>query len=97
MMGTRLMSGSDAIRFRNRVIAATESSIASSMLTSMIWAPFSTCWRATSNAASKSSFRISFLNFADPVTFVRSPILMNVAEAAFWVMKPKQRARGRTI
>ena len=50
--GTVLMSGSDAMRFRNRVIAATESSIASSMFTSMSWAPASTCWRATSTASS---------------------------------------------
>jgi hypothetical protein len=41
--GTRAMSGSDAMRFRNRTIAAFESSIASSMLTSMICAPLSTC------------------------------------------------------
>ncbi len=46
--GTRAISGSAAIRFRNLTIAALESSIASSMLTSMIWAPFATCWRATS-------------------------------------------------
>ncbi len=52
MTGTVLMSGSDAMRFRKRVIAATESSIASSMFTSMIWAPASTCWRATSTASS---------------------------------------------
>ena len=48
--GTRAMSGSPAMRLRNRTIAARESSIASSMLTSMIWAPFCTCWRATSTA-----------------------------------------------
>ena len=43
MIGTRAMSGSDAIRFRKRDIAAAESSIASSMLTSITCAPFSTC------------------------------------------------------
>ncbi len=48
--GTRAMSGSVAIRFRKRTIAAFESSIASSMLTSMICAPLATCWRATSTA-----------------------------------------------
>ena len=47
MTGTREMSGSAATRFRNVLIAAFESSIASSMLTSIICAPFSTCWRAT--------------------------------------------------
>ena len=50
--GTTLMSGSEAMRLRNRVIAAAESSIASSMFTSMSWAPASTCWRATSTASS---------------------------------------------
>ena len=49
--GTREMSGSEASRLRNRVIAACESSIASSMLMSMICAPFSTCWRATLTAS----------------------------------------------
>ena len=52
MIGTRLMSGSEAISLRNRSMAATPSIIPSSMLTSMIWAPFSTCWRATARAAS---------------------------------------------
>ena len=49
--GTRAMSGSAAIRLRKRAMAASASSIPSSMLTSMICAPFSTCWRATSSAA----------------------------------------------
>ena len=39
MTGTVAMSGSAAIRRRNRVIAATPSSIASSMFTSISWAP----------------------------------------------------------
>ena len=43
MIGTREMSGSLAIRFKKRTMAAWLSSIASSMLMSMIWAPFSTC------------------------------------------------------
>ena len=50
--GTRAMSGSAASRFRNRTITARESSRPSSMFTSMIWAPLSTCWRATSRALS---------------------------------------------
>ena len=50
--GTVAMSGSAAIRRRKRVIAATPSSIASSMLTSMSWAPLSTCSRAMSTASS---------------------------------------------
>ncbi len=39
--GTRAMSGSAAIRRRKRDIAASASSMPSSMLTSMICAPFS--------------------------------------------------------
>ena len=38
--GTRAISGSPAIRFRKRTMAAWLSSMASSMLTSMTWAPF---------------------------------------------------------
>ena len=49
--GTRLMSGSAAISWRKVVIASWESSIPSSMLTSSIWAPLSTCWRAISSPA----------------------------------------------
>jgi hypothetical protein len=41
--GTRAMSGSVVISLRNVVIASTASSRPSSMLTSTIWAPFSTC------------------------------------------------------
>ena len=48
----RAMSGSDATRFRNVLMAFSESSIASSILTSIICAPFSTCCFATANAAS---------------------------------------------
>ena len=51
MMGTRAMSGSDAMRLRNVTIALSESSNPSSMLTSRICAPFSTCDRATASAA----------------------------------------------
>ena len=40
--GTRAMSGSAATRLRNVVIARSESSSPSSMLTSMICAPLST-------------------------------------------------------
>ena len=51
MTGTRATSGSPAIRCSIRTIAACESSIPSSMLMSMICAPFATCWRAMSTAA----------------------------------------------
>ena len=54
MTGTVAMSGSAAIRRRKRVIAATPSSIASSMLTSIIWAPLATCSRAMSTASSSA-------------------------------------------
>ena len=37
---------------QERVIASSESSMPSSMLTSMICAPPSTCWRATDSASS---------------------------------------------
>ena len=45
------MAGSEAMRFKNVVIAASESSRPSSMLTSSTMAPASTCWRATARAA----------------------------------------------
>ena len=48
--GTRAMSGSAATRLRKVTIAFSESSRPSSMLTSMICAPFSTWSRATSSA-----------------------------------------------
>ena len=76
MIGTREISGSDAIRFRKRTMAAFESSMASSMLMSMICAPFSTCWRATASASSNWLLRIMRENAFDPVTLVRSPTLM---------------------
>ena len=78
MIGTREMSGSDAIKFRNRTIAASESSMLSSMLTSMICAPFSTCCRATASASSYSSFLISLAKRGEPVTLFRSPMLMKL-------------------
>ncbi len=77
MTGTRAMSGSLAIRFRKRTIAAWLSSMASSMLTSTIWAPFSTCWRATASACSYWPLRIMRAKAFDPVTLVRSPMLTN--------------------
>ena len=74
-MGTREMSGSEAISDRKRTIAASESSSPSSMFTSMSCAPFRTCWRATSSPASKSPSLMSLRKRADPVTLVRSPML----------------------
>ena len=43
------------------------------MFTSRIWAPPSTCCRATWRASSYWPARTSFANFGEPVTFVRSP------------------------
>ena len=55
MTGTAAMSGSEPSRRRNRVIAATPSSIASSMFTSSITAPFATWSRAIATASSSPS------------------------------------------
>ena len=74
-MGTRAISGSEAMRFKKRTMAASASSIPSSMLISIICAPSSTCFRATSRAASYWSSRMRLLNRADPVTLQRSPTL----------------------
>ena len=81
MTGTRDMSGSAASRFRYRSMAASESSRPSSMLTSSIWAPSSTCWRATATASSYLPRRIRRLNRAEPVTFARSPTLTKLASS----------------
>ena len=71
--GTLEISGSAAIKCRKRTIAFSPSSIPSSMLMSIIWAPPSTCSLATSIASSKFSSLISLKNFLEPVTLVRSP------------------------
>ena len=77
MMGTRDISGSEAIKFKNRTMAAWLSNMASSMLMSMICAPFSTCWRATLRACSKSPLKIMRAKALEPVTLVRSPTFTN--------------------
>ena len=77
MIGTRAMSGSLAIRCRKRTMAALLSSMASSMLMSITWAPFSTCWRATARASSNWPLRIMRAKALEPVTLVRSPMLTN--------------------
>src|SRR5690606_17465066 len=96
MTGTRAMSGSAAISFRKVVMARSASSSPSSMFTSMICAPFSTCWRATSTAAVKLSARISFLNAAEPVTLVRSPILTKEDEEREAVIYASKREKSRS-
>jgi hypothetical protein len=82
MTGTRAMSGSLAMRFRKRTMAALLSSMASSMLMSMTCAPFSTCWRATARASSNWPFRIIRAKALEPVTLVRSPMLTNSVSCA---------------
>ena len=77
IIGTRLMSGSEAIKFKNLCMISAPSSMPSSMLMSMICAPLSTCSRATSSACSNLPSLISFKNLAEPVTLVRSPTLTN--------------------
>ena len=75
MIGTLARSGSDAMRFRKRVIEPSESSSAASKLMSMTLAPFSTCCRAIERASSKSSSRISRRKRGEPVTLVLSPTI----------------------
>ncbi|MDT4878598.1 hypothetical protein FQZ97_1142070 [compost metagenome] len=58
-------------------MATLLSSMASSMLMSMTWAPFSTCWRATARASSNWPLRIIRAKALEPVTLVRSPMLTN--------------------
>ena len=73
MIGIRAISGSLCNRFRKVVMASTPSSRASSIFTSKICAPLSTCCRATLNASSNFFSRINRANFLEPVTLVRSP------------------------
>ncbi len=81
MNGTAAMSGSAASRRRNRVMAATPSSIASSMFTSSSTAPFTTWSRAIATASSSPAWpsarapAMSRANLREPVTLVRSPTL----------------------
>src|SRR3990167_1039299 len=98
MMGRRAMSGSEAIRFRKRTMAAWLSSMASSMLTSMTWAPFTTCWRATARASSNWPLRIMRANALEPVTLVRSPTLTKSASAPMVTgSRPDSLMGGREI
>ncbi|MBV6476939.1 MAG: hypothetical protein MOGDAGHF_02565 [Rhodocyclaceae bacterium] len=75
--GTRAMSGSEAIRLRNFTIAACESSMASSMLTSITCAPASTWARATETASANWPLRMRRAKAFEPVTLVRSPTFAN--------------------
>ena len=75
MIGSLATSGSVAITFRKVRIACSLSSRSASMFTSRKFAPPRTCSSATSTAPAKSSASISRRNRAEPVTFVRSPII----------------------
>ena len=79
-------------------MAAWESSMASSMFTSITWAPFSTCCRATSTAFSKSPERISRANCLEPVTLVRSPTFTkNEVSSMLQGSRPESRSFGATL
>ncbi len=96
--GTRLMSGSDAMRLRNRTIASTPSIMPSSMLTSITCAPFSTCWRATVRAVEKSPALIRLRKRADPVMFVRSPTFTKrVSSTTVTGSSPARRRAGVVV
>ena len=76
MIGTRAISGSEAMRLRNSVMTFSESRRPSSMLTSRMFAPPSICWRAMARAPSRSPPFTSCANFGEPVMLVRSPTTM---------------------
>jgi hypothetical protein len=78
MIGTRAMSGSVAIRFRKRTIAASrpvEHALVHVDVDDL--APFSTCWRATLERLVVVAALISLRELGEPVTLVRSPTLTN--------------------
>ena len=75
--GTFAASGSVAIIFKKRVMHFFPSSKASSIFTSITWAPFSTWSIAISMASLYLSSLIKRLNFAEPVTLLRSPTFTN--------------------
>ena len=83
MKGTLATSGSLPSNCRKRVMAVTPSIMPSSMQMSRTFAPFSTCWRATLTASSYLPSLMSFANFGEPATLVRSPIMMKTP--ACWV------------
>ena len=97
MIGTRAMSGSAASRLRNVRMACTESSSPSSMFTSRICAPPSTCCRATASASAYCPARTSFANRGEPVTFVRSPTLTKFESGRITSgSRPQRRVRRST-
>ena len=77
MMGTFEISGSEATKCRNVVMASAPSSMPSSIFISMTFAPPLTWSCAMDKALSNLPSLINLRNFADPVTLVRSPTFMN--------------------
>ncbi len=77
-IGTFATSGSDANKFKNSTMTFSDSNNPSSILMSINWAPLSICSFATFIASSKLFSCINLLNFAEPVTFVLSPILIKL-------------------
>mmetsp|Transcript_5080 Transcript_5080/g.17048 ORF Transcript_5080/g.17048 Transcript_5080/m.17048 type:complete len:327 (-) Transcript_5080:769-1749(-) len=96
IMGRRLTSGSGMAMLRNLVMAATPSSMPSSMLMSSTWAPFSAWCLATSRALSYSLSMMSFLNLADPARLQRSPRLRkpNCLRSTVTASRPEIFMRG---
>ena len=94
-IGTRAISGSEPSALRNVVMAFSESSMASSMFTSIICAPPSTCCRAMASAGSYSPRRISSANRGEPVTLVRSPMFTKFVSGRMTsASRPLNRAYG---
>ena len=75
MIGSRANSGSAATTFRNVVIACSDSSRSASMLTSSRLAPPRPARGRPRSRPVTSSSSISRRKRAEPVTFVRSPII----------------------
>ena len=70
--------GSLEMYLRNFSISAVESSMASSMLTSITEAPFSICLAAICRPVSYSPPEMSLANFLEPATLVRSPTFVKL-------------------
>ena len=92
MNGTFATSGSTLSMLRKRVIAATPSIIPSSMQMSMMLAPFSTCCSAIATASLYLSSLMSFANFGEPATFVRSPIIRKLPTCCVNASEPERRS-----
>mmetsp|Transcript_5226 Transcript_5226/g.15529 ORF Transcript_5226/g.15529 Transcript_5226/m.15529 type:complete len:203 (+) Transcript_5226:2752-3360(+) len=96
IMGSLEMSGSGMAMLRNFCIAATPSSMPSSMLMSSTWAPDSAWCFAMSSAFSYSPFMMSFLNLMEPARLQRSPRLRkpNLLRSTSTASRPEMIMRG---